>query len=139
PIGPKAQAILSEYIRLRCPTCGVEGRPPRLACRGALCGPCADRMEERGIQGPWLLVEVQPEDAYLFSPALARQERYEDLRAARKSKVQPSQVCRKKRKPRSQPGQRYRVTSYNHAVSRVCEEHGLEVWHVNQLRHSHGT
>src|SRR5262249_21646536 len=86
-----------------------------------------------------LMVRGYTHPRYGPQPALARQERYEDLRSARKSKVQPSQVCRKKRKPRNQPGQRYRVTSYNHAVSRVCEQHGLEVWHVNQLRHSHGT
>src|SRR5262249_32985057 len=87
----------------------------------------------------WPLLEVQSADAYLFSPALAREERYADLRAGRRSKVQPSQESRKKRKPKVRPGERYRGTSYAHAISRACEANGLAVWHPNQLRHSHGT
>jgi integrase len=29
-IGPRAQAVLREFIAIHCPLCGVEGRPPRL-------------------------------------------------------------------------------------------------------------
>ncbi|MBY0230362.1 MAG: hypothetical protein K2W96_13845, partial [Gemmataceae bacterium] len=43
-IGPKGQAVLWGFIRIRCPLCGAEGRPPRLGSPdGALCGRCADR------------------------------------------------------------------------------------------------
>jgi integrase len=139
PIGPRAQEVLRGYIRMRCPCCGVEGRPPRLGWRSGTCGPCADRLDEECVCGPWPLVELQQPDAYLFSPALAREERYADLRAGRQSKVQPSQQDRKRRKPKVRPGDRYRVTSYAHAVRRACEAQRLEAWHPNQLRHTHGT
>ena len=80
-IGPKAQEVVREYIRIRCPLCGVEGRPPRIGSPdGCICGPCADRMQEAGVCGPWQRIETQPADAYLFSPALAMAERSEDLR-----------------------------------------------------------
>jgi integrase len=58
---------------------------------------------------------------YIFSPAKAVVERWAMLRANRKTKVQPSQKCRKKRKPCKKPGDRYVVTSYNHAVRKACE------------------
>jgi integrase len=96
-------------------------------------------MDEQGVCGPWQRIEVQPADAPLFSPALARQERDEDLRAARKSKVQPSQVCRKKTRPSRRPGRSYRAVTYNRAVARACEKAGVPRWHVNQVRHMHAT
>jgi integrase len=41
---------------------------------------------------------------YLFSPRRAREERFAALRAARKTKVQPSQVSRRKARPKLVPG-----------------------------------
>jgi integrase len=140
PIGRRGQEVMRDFIRIRCPLCGLEGRPPRLGCRdGALCGPCADRMDEEGICGPWPRIETQPADAFLFSPAVAMAERDENRRKARKSKVQPSQVCRKKAKPKRKPGPCYTRPAYEYAISRVCEKHGLPHWHPHQLRHNYAT
>jgi integrase len=139
-IGPRAQTLLVEFIRIRCSLCGVEGRPPRIGCRdGALCGPCADRMDDAGVCGPFERCEVQPADACLFSPHEAKQEHYQDLRASRKSKVQPSQRCRKKKSPKRKPGARYGVSTYDRAIARACEAAGVPPWHPNQLRHTHAT
>jgi integrase len=77
--------------------------------------------------------------AYLFSPAEAREQRYVELRAARKSPVQPSQVNRKKKKPRRLPGQRYSPNVISYAVRRACDRAGLQRWFPHQLRHSVAT
>lgn len=77
--------------------------------------------------------------AYLFSPRLAREERYAALRLMRRSKVQPSQVSRKKRKPKVQPGVRYTSRSYRHAIVAACRKLGQEAWHPHQLRHTAAT
>jgi integrase len=61
-------------------------------------------------------------DAYLFSPWLAREERYQALRAKRQSKVPPSQHCRRKANPKKLPGQRYTTYSYRQAIRNACEE-----------------
>jgi hypothetical protein len=103
-IGRKGQGVLREFIKIKCSLCGVEGRPRRIGSPdGCLCGPCSDRQEEQGVCGPWQRIEAHPERDYLFSPAEAMRERNEDRRAQRKSKVQPSQACRKKARPRKQP------------------------------------
>jgi integrase len=73
--------------------------------------------------------------AYLFSPRRAMEERYRQLREARKTKVQPSQMCRKKPNPRKQPGDRYTSHSYRRAILAACRKAGLEPWHPHQLRH----
>jgi integrase len=139
-IGPKAQAVLLDFIKIRCPLCGACGRAPRIGCReGALCGPCADRMDEGGICGPWPREETTAADTCLFIPAESRQERYEDLRAARTSKVQPSQKERKKKSPKRKPGRRYGVPAYDRAIARACEKAGVPLWRPNQLRHTHAT
>ena len=73
---------------------------------------------------PFLKLDTQ---AYLFSPRDA-------LTALRspafrsKTKVQPSQQCRKKRKPRKAPGEHYVTLSYLHAVAKaVARQHGRGV------------
>jgi integrase len=78
-------------------------------------------------------------DAYLFSPGRAREERYAAMRAARKSKVQPSQIDRAKRRPSKRPGVRYSARSYHRAVADACRKAGVAAWHPNQLRHLHAT
>jgi integrase len=75
----------------------------------------------------------------LFSPARAMEDRAARLRSARKSKVQPSQVSRKKAKPKRQPGQWYTTHSYAVAVRRACERASVQHWHPNQLRHTFAT
>jgi integrase len=67
---------------------------------------------------PYLILDTQ---ANLFSPAAAVEAMRQERRAKRKTKVQPSQVCRKKRSPKRQPGQRYRPDSYAHAIQRACD------------------
>src|SRR5207249_3319403 len=58
--------------------------------------------------------------AYLFSPAEAVASFRQEQRKSRKTKVQPSQVNRKKRRPQRVPGDCYLVSSYSHAVLRAC-------------------
>ncbi|HVK18250.1 MAG TPA: tyrosine-type recombinase/integrase [Fimbriiglobus sp.] len=77
----------------------------------------------------------RPADAYLFSPAEAAVERFARLRAARRSKVPPSQVCRKKARPKRKPGGRYTPNSYRHSIVTACRKAGVPRWHPHQLRH----
>ena len=45
-IGPKGQDVLRDYIKVKCPLCGVEGRPPRLAMR-CIPSPVENRLRHR--------------------------------------------------------------------------------------------
>jgi integrase len=76
---------------------------------------------------------------YLFSPRRAREERFAALRAARKTKVQPSQVSRRKARPQKVPGEYYTVARYGQAVAKACVKAGVPHWHPNQLRHAYAT
>jgi integrase len=77
--------------------------------------------------------------AYLFSPAESVETIRKMRRAARKSKVQPSQICRKKRRPRRKPGERYSPQAIAHAIRAACDKHDLERWHPHQIRHTAAT
>jgi len=83
-------------------------------------------------------VEVDP-GLPIFSPRDEKRERHEDLRAARQSKVQPSQVSRKKVGANRQPGRRYSVTNYGNAIERAAKKAGVPSWNPGQLRHLHAT
>jgi integrase len=61
-------------------------------------------------------------DGYLFSPRRAVESLRADRRAARKTRVQPSQRDRSKRRPKVAPGDRYTAHSYARAVARACQE-----------------
>lgn len=88
---------------------------------------------------------------YLFQPKEADAERVAALRAARKSKVQPSQVDRSRPNPRCKPGEKYDHNSYRRAVTRGIEKANrarrandpeaepVPHWHPHQLRHSTAT
>lgn len=76
---------------------------------------------------------------YVFSPAVATIERYKIMREARVTRVQPSQICRAKRKAKRRPGAKYSRVTYHRAIYAACERHGILHWHPNQLRHSRGT
>lgn len=78
-------------------------------------------------------------DAYVFSPRAARAEQYVQMRARRKTKVQPSQQNRKRRRPKVLPGECYTSNSYNNAVRRACKNGTIAHWHVHQIRHTVGT
>ncbi|QDU23916.1 tyrosine-type recombinase/integrase [Urbifossiella limnaea] len=75
----------------------------------------------------------------VFSPRRAGEERHARLRAARKSKVQPSQVSRKKARPKRQPAVLYTARALAHAVLVAAEKAGVPHWHPYQLRHSYAT
>ena len=99
--------------------------------------------QAQAVLKPFLKRDVQ---AYVFSPAQARAERDSAKRAKRKSKVQPSQVCRKKARPKKQPGLRYTTASYRRALEYATKQ-AIEArllpkgthWHPHQLRHNCAT
>ena len=132
-VGPKGQELVRKYLRRACPLCGATGRAGRLNFAAGVCGACAAKGAE-AVDPGWLR-----DDYYLFEPALARVERFEDMRAARKSPVQPSQADRSKAAPGKAPGKRYLVTSYDRAVAKACDRAGVPRWHPHQLRHAAAT
>ncbi len=81
--------------------------------------------------------------AYLFSPRKLMEERAAALRANRKSKVQPSQQDRSKKRPKKRPGEVYAVSAYSHAIAQAIRRHNkrkpeaehVPHWHPHQLRH----
>jgi integrase len=92
---------------------------------------------------PFLKTDVQ---AYVFSPGQAQLERDAIKRMTRQSKVQPSQLCRKKPHPKRQPGQRFTTASYRRALAYATTRairSGLlpegTKWHPHQLRHNCAT
>jgi integrase len=110
---------------------------------------------------PFLKLDTR---AYLFSPREAREEFDAGRRKGRKTPMTPSQAGRKrKRKPRRRPGDRYRVSSYAHAIGKAvlkantalscdackprepedrcapCKAAALPHWHPHQLRHTRAT
>src|SRR5262249_21731026 len=76
---------------------------------------------------------------YVFAPGRQRAERFAAMRAGRMSRVQPSQVCRAKKRPKRRPGLKYTSKSLYRAVERACTLAGVPAWHPNQLRHTAGT
>jgi integrase len=78
-------------------------------------------------------------EAYLFSPRDRLRERYQEMRTRRESRVQPSQVCRKKKRPKKQVGEWYTTYSYRRAIRRACTKAKVPAWFPHQLRHSAAT
>lgn len=100
-----------------------------------------DRVIYIGPKGQAVLAAflgIRP-DEYVFSPRRMTQERHAALRLARRSKVPPSQLSRKKQAAVRRPGWRYNPRSFCHAVSKACAKAGVPHWHPNQLRHSAAT
>lgn len=77
---------------------------------------------------------VEDSDQHLFRPCDRIAQLREEMRAKRKTKVQPSQQNRRKLQTSRIPGQFYTAGSYGRAISKVCKDHGLEPWSPNQLR-----
>jgi integrase len=98
---------------------------------------------------------LRPTYAYCFSPAESVKKHQSELRARRKTRVQPSQQDRRKRSPKKVPGDHYTRHAYCQAIARGirnanrqrtkdaaaadCEPELLVRWHANQLRHSAAT
>lgn len=78
-------------------------------------------------------------DAYCFCPRDSEKQRKAKMREARKTPVQPSQVDRRKRRPRRIPRECYDKCSYYRAIIRACERAGVEPWGPNRLRHTAAT
>ena len=72
----------------------------------------------QAVLAPYLLRDA---DSFCFSPKEGESRRKALLRERRKSKVQPSQVNRRKRRPKSGPSDRYDRKSYLTAVHRACD------------------
>lgn len=92
-----------------------------------------------GPRAQHLMSLREGEGEYVFSPRVAESERFEAMRLARKTKVQPSQLNRSKESPLRSPGQRWSTDSYRRAIERKCSELGISHWHPNQLRHNCAT
>lgn len=90
----------------------------------------------QAILSEWIRADP---DTYLFSPAEAEKERRAKQRAARKTKVQPSQKNRRKSKPKRQPRTHYDKDAYYRAVQRACKRAEINPWHPNQIRHTAAT
>jgi integrase len=101
---------------------------------------------------PYLLRDAQ---AHCFSPAESEQKRHVEMRARRRTRVQPSQRNRRKARPVRTPRTCYTKDSYQRAIKRAivkanrqrteeAADMGIEPmhvphWHANQLRHSKAT
>ena len=101
---------------------------------------------------PYLLRDAE---ANCFSPAESEQKRHEELRAKRKTRVQPSQWNRRRARPVRTPRTAYDTNTYDKAIHRAVvkanrqqteeaadmgsEPMLLPHWHANQLRHSKAT
>jgi integrase len=134
-LGPKAQEILKPFLRLRCPCCEAEGTPTRLGWQNGRCRECVDRALVLPMNTP-----PEPDAEYfLFSPREAIADKRAAMRAARKTKVQPSQLNRRKPKPERAPGDCYSTAAYDYAIAKGCKKAGVPHWHPHQLRHAHAT
>jgi integrase len=80
------------------------------------------------------------EDDYLFSPRETVAAWRAEQRRKRKTKVQPSQVCRATPCPRRRPGAHYTVGSYARAIYTACgQEPVIPAWSPYRLRHNAAT
>lgn len=116
-----------------------------------------DRIILVGPRGQEVLREFLSRDldAFLFDPREAMAERNARWRAARKTKVSPSQRSRGKKHPERAPQSHYSVDSYRRAIHRACnlafpaptelsstqltEWRNEHQWSPNQLRHNCAT
>jgi integrase len=81
----------------------------------------------------------RPRDAYCFSPEESEAERRAAMRERRKSKVQPSQQNRRKKKPKRTPRDHYTRDTYRRAIQRAAEKAKVTVWTPHQIRHTTAT
>jgi integrase len=84
------------------------------------------------ILRPWL---QRPAESYCFSPREAVEAKRREMRAKRKTPVQPSQRNRSKPTAKVRPGDCYSRNAYRQAIQRACAESKVPKWSPNQLRH----
>jgi integrase len=127
--------------------------------------PGSHKTEHHGIErvvflGPRAQATLRPfllraPGAYCFCPREMMERHWAELRRRRKTKVQPSQRCRRSRRPNKLPGEHYTVGSYEHAIAQACRKADAKAhqshreipreqvlvphWHPNQLRHAKAT
>lgn len=75
-------------------------------------------------------------EAFVFSPRVQAEEIAQAKREARRTPVQPSQVCRKNPDATRVPSERFTPTGIGRAVRRACEKAGIAPWHAHRVRHS---
>ncbi len=81
----------------------------------------------------------RPRDAYCFSPEESETDRRAAMRERRKSKVQPSQQNRRKKKPERAPRDHYTRDTYRRAIQRAAVKAKVPVWTPHQIRHTTAT
>jgi len=103
--------------------------------RRILLGPRA-----RAILGPYL--NGRGSAVFCFSPTESEQQRLAELRARRKTRVQPSQQRRAKSrqgKDSRRPGLQFSKDSLNWAIRRACKRARVATWSAGRLRHDAAT
>jgi integrase len=75
----------------------------------------------RAVLSAFLAGGVLNPDEPIFSPRRAREERFAAIRAKRRTRVQPSQVSRRKTPPERVPTARYTPEAIAHAVAAACD------------------
>ncbi len=167
PVGPVGDAVIETTLRFLSPVVAdmvrlqrLTGTRPSEVCVIRPCDvdrtgdvwvyhPASHKTEHHGrkrtifigpraqeILLPYLLRDSK---AFCFSPADNVARSRAKRRDERKTKVQPSQLNRRKKSPKRKPGERYNRNAYLHAVHRACRKAGIPTWAPNQLRHSTGT
>lgn len=98
---------------------------PRVICIGPRAREILSR--HRGAERP-------------FSPMAATLERFERMRAERRTPVYPSTpATRAKANPERTPGPAWDTDGYRQAIEHACRRAGIEPWGPNRLRHSFAT
>ncbi len=91
----------------------------------------------QAVLGPWLKLDPS---GPLFSPEDAERRRFRVKRKQRKTRLQPSQVLRAKRRAaelrQRPPGTVYTVAAYRRAIDRAARRAGVESWAPARLRHN---
>ena len=90
----------------------------------------------QSILTPYLMDCQDTPEKWLFSPKESVTERKTKLREKRKTKVQPSQVDRRKPNPKRPIKDQYSKESYRRCIARAAQKAGVPHWFPNQLRHT---
>jgi integrase len=151
-LGPRAQALIATFLRgSNPPSDGWKhvrlNDPDQRDARLVMADAYQDAGRERDAEllrdtGRTVVTVsgcVVDPTLTLFSPYRAREERFRAYRQTRQSKIQPSQLKRRKEKPKLVPAAEYTPHTYAHAVRVAAQKAGTPHWHPNQLRHLFAT